>query len=83
MEDGLITPLGHVEFMVMPFGITSVPAVFKTHKDKLHKEFLSDMLKRFIFVYLDEILISNSFEEHVQHIRLVLQGLSENRLFEK
>ncbi|KAI3358929.1 hypothetical protein L3Q82_015322 [Scortum barcoo] len=43
-----------------------------------------DMLNRFIFVYLDDILIfSRSLPEHTQHVRQVLQRLLENQLFVK
>ncbi|KAI3358931.1 hypothetical protein L3Q82_015324 [Scortum barcoo] len=45
---------------------------------------LRDMLNRFIFVYLDDILIfSRSLPEHTQHVRQVLQRLLENQLFVK
>ena len=38
----------------------------------------------FVFVYLDDIIIfSQNLEEHVQHIRLVLHRLLENRLYVK
>eukprot|EP00066_Takifugu_rubripes_P011978 XP_011601244.1 PREDICTED: uncharacterized protein LOC105416325 [Takifugu rubripes] len=74
------TPLGHFEYLVMPFGLTNAPAVFQA----LINDVLRDMLNKFIFVYLDDILIfSESEEEHVQHVRLVLQRLMENRLFVK
>lgn len=44
----------------------------------------SDFLHRFVFVYLDDILIfSRSPEEHILHVRQVLQRLLENRLFIK
>ena len=74
------TPLGHFEYLVMPFGLTNAPAVFQC----LINDVLRDMLNRFVFVYLDDILIfSRSLQEHVQHVRLVLQRLLENRLFVK
>ncbi len=39
---------------------------------------------RFVFVYLDDILIfSQNERDHVQHVRRVLQRLLENRLFAK
>ena len=64
----------------MPFGLTNAPAVFQA----LVNDVLRDMLNRFIFVYLDDILIfSQSMEEHVQHVSLVLQLLLENKLFVK
>ncbi len=42
------------------------------------------MVDRFVFVYLDDILIfSQNERDHVQHVRRVLQRLLENRLFAK
>lgn len=74
------TPLGHFEYLVMPFGLTNAPAVFQA----LINDVLRDMLNRFVFVYLDDILIfSRDLDEHVQHVRLVLKRLLENRLFVK
>ncbi|KAI3375498.1 hypothetical protein L3Q82_003814 [Scortum barcoo] len=50
----------------------------------INDDFLRDMLNRFIFVYLDDILIfSRSLPEHTQHVRQVLQRLLENQLFVK
>lgn len=74
------TPLGHFEYLVMPFGLTNAPAVFQA----LINDVLRDMLNRFVFVYLDDILIfSRTPQEHVQHVKLVLQRLLENRLYVK
>ena len=74
------THTGHWEYLVMPFGLTNAPAVFQS----LVNDVLRDMINRFAFVYLDDILIfSKSPEEHRNHVRLVLQWLLENRLFVK
>uniref|UniRef100_A0A8C5N9Y2 Gypsy retrotransposon integrase-like protein 1 n=1 Tax=Gouania willdenowi TaxID=441366 RepID=A0A8C5N9Y2_GOUWI len=74
------TPLGHFEDLVMPFGLTNAPAVFQA----LVNDVLRDMLNRFVFVYLDDILIfSKTPSEHQQHVRMVLQRLLENKLFVK
>lgn len=60
MEDGL----------VMPFGLTSVPAVFQN----LMNDPLWNMLNYFIFVYIDGILnFSKSLADHVMHVRAILQ----------
>ena len=48
------TPTGHWEYLVMPFGLTNAPAVFQT----LVNDVLGDMINRFVFVYLDDILFN-------------------------
>jgi len=64
----------------MPFGLTNAPAVFQA----LVNDVLRDFLNRSVFVYLDDILVcSRNNEEHVQHVRQVLQRLLENKLFVK
>lgn len=74
------TPLGHFEYLVMPFGLTNAPSVFQA----LVNDVLRDMLNKFVFVYLDDILIfSSNLSEHIQHVRLVLQRLLDNKLFVK
>ncbi len=47
------TPTGHFEYRVLPFGLTNAPAVFQA----LINDVLRDMVNRFVFVYLDDILI--------------------------
>ncbi|KAI2646401.1 Transposon Tf2-6 polyprotein [Labeo rohita] len=74
------TPRGHFEYLVMPFGLSNSPGVFQA----LVNDVLRDMVDQFIYVYLDDILIfSSSLQEHVQHVRRVLQRLLENGLFVK
>ena len=74
------THLGHFEYLVMPFGLTNAPAVFQN----LVNDLLRDMINKFVVVFLDDILVfSPSEDEHVNHVRAVLQRLLENRLFVK
>ncbi|KAI7790520.1 Pol polyprotein [Triplophysa rosa] len=74
------TPSGHYEYLVLPFGLTNAPAIFQG----LINDVLGDMINRFVFVYLDDILIfSQSLQEHTRHVRVVLQCLLENQLFVK
>ncbi len=74
------TPTGHYEYLVLPFGLTNAPAVFQGMVNRV----LGDMINRFVFVYLDDILIfSPSLQVHTQHVCQVLQWLLENQLFVK
>ena len=74
------TPSGHYEYQVMPLVRTNAPAGFQA----LINDVLRDMINRFVFVYLDDILIfSSSLQEHHHHVRQVLQRLLKNHLFLK
>lgn len=77
---GFNTHLGHYDYLVMPFWLYNTPAVFHP----LINDVLRDFLNRFVFVYLDNILIfSPNLEEHRAHVRVVLQRPLENRLVVK
>lgn len=68
-------PLGHFEYLVMPFGLTNAPSVFQN----LINDILRGTLNRFMFVYLDDILVfSKNLQEHHQHVHLVLERLLQN-----
>ena len=74
------TPRGHYEYLGMPFGLTNAPAVFQA----LVNDFLRDVTNQNVFVNLDDIhIFSDTLEEHIANVRLVLQRLLENRLFAK
>lgn len=74
------TPLGHFEKRMMQFGLTSALTVFQA----LVTDVLRDMLNKFLFVYIDDVLIfSETEKEQVQHVWLVLRHLLENSLFVK
>ncbi|XP_039053116.1 uncharacterized protein LOC120195059 [Hibiscus syriacus] len=75
-----VTRYGAFEFLVMRFGLTNAPATFCI----LMNQVFHDYLDKFVVIYLDDIMIfSNSIEEHLEHLRLVLTRLRENRLFVK
>ncbi|KAI4890447.1 hypothetical protein NFI96_003606 [Prochilodus magdalenae] len=79
-KTAFITPSGHYEYRVMPFGLMNAPAVFQ----RFINEVLREALDRYAYVYLDDILIfSRTREEHVGHVRRVLQLLLESRLYVK
>lgn len=74
------TRYGHYEYLVMPFGLTNAPASFQ----HLMNHNFHDMLDKFVIIYLDDILIySNNEEEHIEHVKQVLQRLREVGLYAK
>ncbi len=74
------TRYGHYEFKVMPFGLTNAPATFQAMMNKV----LEGYTDRFVANLLDDILIySASMEEHVDHLKQVLQRLREHHLYAK
>ncbi|GBG62189.1 hypothetical protein CBR_g29389 [Chara braunii] len=68
------TQYGHFEWLVMPFGLTNAPATFQA---AMTTEF-RHMLDRYVLIYPDDILVySRSLEEHVEHLRTVLERLRQ------
>lgn len=72
------TRFGLFEYLVMPFGLCNAPAAFQYFLNEVFRE----ELDIYVVVYIDDILIySSSVEEHVHHVKAVLQKLRENMLF--
>jgi putative transposase len=62
----------------MPFALTNAPSVFMAA--------MNDVLQghSFVSVYLDDILIfSQTPEEHISHVEIVLKIIKEHRFFLK
>lgn len=70
------THSGHYEYKVMPYGLTGAPATFQS----IMNQILAKLLRKCVVVFIDDILIySKSFEEHVQHVKMVFELLQEHQ----
>lgn len=77
-KTAFVTNNGKYHFKVMPFGLKNSPATFC--------RMMADIFRScpFVLVYLDDILIfSNSPQEHLEHVKFVLDTLKTNFLVAK
>ena len=73
------TPFGSYEFLVLPFGLTNAPATFQRMMNSVFHDFIK---AGFVIVYLDDLLVfSKTQEEHMMHLRKVLERLREHKLY--
>ena len=71
-----VTPTGHFQWKFMPFGLRNAPATFSRLVDKLLKG-----LEHFSGAYLDDVIIfSDTWEEHLSHLKAVFQRIREAAL---
>ncbi|KAL0147986.1 hypothetical protein M9458_056713 [Cirrhinus mrigala] len=79
-KTAFVTPTGHYEYLVMPYGLVNAPSVFQNFIHEVLREFLH----KFVVVYIDDILIySRSEAEHHHHVAEVLQRLRNHQLYLK
>ncbi|GKA04836.1 putative reverse transcriptase domain-containing protein [Tanacetum coccineum] len=65
------TRYGYSEFTVMPFVLTNAPEVFMDLMNRVCRPYLD----KFVIVFIDDILIySKTREEHVKHLRHMING---------
>ena len=70
----------HYEFLVIPFGLTNVPAVFMDLINRVFRPYLD----QFIITFINDILIySRTEEERVKHLQIALPTLRSNYLYAK
>nr|GEV35133.1 retrotransposon protein, putative, Ty3-gypsy subclass [Tanacetum cinerariifolium] len=75
-----LTRYGDFEFTVMPFGLTNAPAVFMDLMNRVCRPYLD----KFVILFIDDILIYfKTREEHVEHLRLVLEQLKKEKWYAK
>lgn len=71
---------GHYEFLVMLFGLTNAPSTFQAAMNRI----LASHMRKYVVVFFDDIMIySASVKEHVHHLQIVLNCLTEHQFYIK
>ncbi len=79
-KTAFVTPTGHYEYRVMPYGLSNSPSIFQNFMNEIFR----DMINRFVLIYIDDILIySPTMEEHRCHVTQILQRLRQHHLYLK
>jgi len=76
-KTAFITRKGLFEFKVMPFGLTGAVATFQNAMNIA----LSGLTWNVCLCYLDDVLVfSKSFDEHLEHLRLIFDRFRDHKL---
>ncbi len=79
-KTAFVTPTGHYEYRVMPYGLSNSPSIFQNFMNEIFR----DMINRFVLIYIDDILIySPTIEDHRRHVTQELQHLRQYHLYLK
>ena len=77
-KTAFVTPQGLYEIRVMPFGLKNAPGVFQRLMQQVVSSLNSGSGPDFVSVYLDDILVfSKNLNEHLEHLRLVIERQME------
>ena len=80
-KTAFITPQGLFEFQVMPFGLTNAPAVFQRLMQQVLMGLNPPEGPDFVSVHIDDILIySETLEDHLEHLKCVIERLMTSGL---
>jgi hypothetical protein len=70
------THFGQFEFRVLAFGLTGAPGTFQGAMNTT----LAPGLRQFVIVFFNDILVySATYEQHIEHLRLVFQWLQRDK----
>ena len=79
-KTAFITQNGLYEFRVMPFGLTNAPGVFQRLMQRVIGGLNPDEGTDFVRVYIDDLVVFSSLEEHIVHLRKVMNRLRSAKL---
>ena len=72
------TRYGHIEFLVMSFGLINASTTFMDLVNRVFRDYLDS----FVIIFIDDILVySKSEDEHMNHLGVVLQVLRSTNYF--
>lgn len=72
------TKYGHFDFLVKPMGLRNAPDTFQALMNTIFRDCIDEFL---VLYHYDILVFSDSREDHLHHIRIVLSKLKENELF--
>ena len=76
----LLSHWGLCKYNVMPLGVTNAVTTFQ----RLMNSVLHEFLDKFLGVYLDDLFFySKSLEDHMDHLKLVLDEFQAHKLYAK
>ena len=79
-KTGFKTRYGHYEFLIMLFGLTNAQAAFMDLMNRVFRLYVD----QFVMVFIDDILVySKDRENHDMHLRVALETLRKEMLYEK
>lgn len=70
---------GHYEYKFMSYGVTGWPATFQA----IMNELLAPFLRIFVVVFINVLIYSNSWAEHLDHLAQVFAVLQKNQFYIK
>ena len=77
-KTAFVTPQGLYKFRVMPFGLTNAPAVLQRLMQRVLMGLNTPEDKDFVAVYIDDVLVfSRTLEDHLKHLKLVIDRLQQ------
>jgi hypothetical protein len=80
MKTTIRTHEGLFEFLVMPFGLTNATTTFQALMNDVPRPFLCQFILAF---FVDILIFSLLWSEHLRHLHLVFTKLQEHSLFVK
>ena len=76
-KTAFITPDGHYEWLVLPFGLKNAPATFQ----RIVLQVLGDLVNQGVIPYFDDIIVyAPTLDEHQRILQAVLQRLKDTNI---